>query len=230
MFTGIVEAVGRIAAATPQGDGLRLRVDPGGLDVADVGLGDSVAVNGCCLTVVAKDAGADGARLAFDVSGETLRCTAGLDGTADVNLEKALRLADRLGGHLMTGHVDGVGTVVAFAQVAKMGSGPISLSDPAADSEMGPDPIFLSDPAADTSWRLEVEAPPDLARFIAAKGSIAVQGVSLTVNGVDGARFHVNLIPHTLAVTTLKDLAPGARVNIEVDLIARYVERLRSPG
>jgi len=202
MFTGIVQAVGRIAAATRQGDGVRLIVDPGALEIPDVGIGDSIAVNGCCLTVVAKESGTGGARLAFDVSGETLRCTAGLDGSADVNLERALRLADRLGGHLMTGHVDGVGTVTAFAKVG---------ADAAAEGE---------------SWRLEIEAPAGLARFIAAKGSIAVQGVSLTVNGVEGARFHVNLIPHTLAVTTLKALAPGARVNLEIDLIARYVERL----
>ena len=205
MFTGIVQAVGRIAAATPRGDGLRLEIDPVGLDLADVGIGDSIAVNGCCLTVVAKGEGNAGPRLAFDVSAESLRCTAGLDGSADVNLEKALRLADRLGGHLMTGHVDGVGTVVAFAPVGAA----------------APD-------ATDQSWRLEIEVPAALARFVAAKGSIAVHGVSLTVNGVDGARFHVNLIPHTLEVTTLKSLAPGAAVNIEVDLVARYVERLAS--
>ncbi len=203
MFTGIVQAVGRIAAATPRGDGLRLEIDPVGLDLDDVGVGDSIAVSGCCLTVVAKRAGPAGARLAFDVSAESLRCTAGLDGSADVNLEKALRLADRLGGHLMTGHVDGVGTVVAF--------GPVGAA--AVD-------------ATDQSWRLDIEVPAALARFVAAKGSIAVQGVSLTVNGVDGARFHVNLIPHTLEVTTLKSLAPGAPVNIEVDLVARYCERL----
>ena len=214
MFTGIVQAVGRIAAATPRGDGLRLEIDPDGLDVAVVGVGHSIAVNGCCLTVVAKEGVDTGARLAFDVSAETLRCTAGLDGKSGVNLEKALRLADRLGGHLMTGHVDGVGTVVAFDEV-EMGSGPISNPDAAPD-------------AASRSWRLEIEAPAALARFIAAKGSIAVQGVSLTVNGVDGPRFHVNLIPHTLEVTTLKALAPGARVNLEVDLVARYVERLSS--
>ena len=210
MFTGVVQAVGSIATATRQGDGLRLVVDAGGFDAADVAIGDSIAVNGCCLTVVAKAVGKNGARLAFDVSGETLRCTAGLDGTADVNLEKALRLADRLGGHLMAGHVDGVGTVVTCA---KVGSDTTS-------AEVVSDPTF--------SWRLEIEAPAELARFIAAKGSIAVQGVSLTVNGVDAARFHVNLIPHTLAVTSLKALAPGARVNLEVDLIARYVERLAS--
>ncbi len=195
MFTGIVEAVGRIASATARGDGVRLVVATQGFDVSDVRVGDSIAVNGCCLTVVATDA----ASLAFDVSAETLRCTSGLDGASDVNLEKALRLADRLGGHLMTGHVDGVGTVVAFAPVG-------------ADDR--------------SSFRLDIEAPRELARFIAAKGSIGVQGVSLTVNGVDGARFHVNLIPHTLDVTTLRELAPGSRVNLEVDLVARYVARL----
>ncbi len=196
MFTGIVEAVGRIMTSTPRGDGVRLVVAADDLDVGDVEIGDSIAVNGCCLTVVEKE----GARLAFDVSAETLRCTAGLDGKSDVNLEKALRLADRLGGHLMTGHVDGVGTVVVFAAV--------DASEPS------------------TSWRLDIDAPPDLARFIAAKGSIGVQGVSLTVNGVAGTRFHANLIPHTLDVTTLRTLRAGARVNLEVDLVARYVARL----
>jgi len=197
MFTGIVEAVGKIAAVAPKGDGLRLVVAPGALDVRDVTPGDSIAVNGCCLTVAAIS----GATLGFDVSAETLSCTAGLDGACDVNLEKALRLADRLGGHLLTGHVDGVGTVVAFERVEEVASGA-------------------------GSWRLEIEAPAALARFIAAKGSIAVQGVSLSVNGVAGARFHVNLIPHTLDVTTLKAARPGARLNLEVDLVARYVARL----
>jgi riboflavin synthase len=214
MFTGIVQAVGSIAAATPRGDGLRLEIDPAGLAAADVGVGDSVAVNGCCLTVVAKSAGPQGTRIAFDVSAETLRCTAGLDGSSDVNLELALRLADRLGGHLMTGHVDGVGTVVAFAPV-----------DAPPPSRQEPDP---GAGRGALSYRLEIEAPAALARFIAAKGSIAVQGVSLTVNGVAGPRFHVNLIPHTLAVTTLAALAPGSRVNLEVDLVARYLERLAS--
>ena len=195
MFTGIVQTVGRIAHTTPQGDGLRIAVDTGIRRTGEVAVGDSVAVNGCCLTVVAIE----GATLAFDVSAETLRCTAGLDRPGDVNLELALRLADRLGGHLMTGHVDGVGTVHAFAPVA-------------------------DDPGG--SWRLDIGAPPELARFIAPKGSIAVQGVSLTVNAVAGARFSVNLIPHTLAVTTLKSLSPGARVNLEIDLVARYVARL----
>jgi riboflavin synthase len=160
-----------------------------------------VAVNGCCLTVVEVRATADGPQLQFDVSAETIRCTSGLGAPGAVNLEKALRLADRLGGHLMTGHVDGVGEVVAFAAVT-------------------------GDPGG--SWRLEIEAPAALARFIATKGSIAVQGVSLTVNGVEGARFHVNLIPHTLEATTLGTLVAGAKVNVEVDLVARYVQRLSS--
>ena len=195
MFTGIVQAVGRITATSPAGDGLRLAVDSGVVAGGGVAVGDSVAISGCCLTVVAID----GATLAFDVSAETLRCTTGLDRPGEVNMELALRLADRLGGHLMTGHVDGVGRVTHFAPVAGDAHG---------------------------SSLLEVEAPPALARFIAPKGSIAVDGVSLTVNGVAGARFAVNLIPHTLAVTTLSRLAAGAPVNLEVDLVARYVARL----
>ena len=195
MFTGIVQAVGRVVSATPGRDARRLVVDAGALDCADVVVGDSIAVAGCCLTVVAVERMREGSSLAFDVSAETLACTTGLDRPGEVNLEKALRLADRLGGHLMTGHVDGVGAV---ADVANAGAG---------------------------SVRLAVDAPAALAPYVAAKGSIAVDGVSLTVNGVEGRRFHVNLIPHTLAVTTLARLAPGARVNLEVDLIARYVAR-----
>ncbi len=195
MFTGIVERVGRIVRTTPQGDGLRIVVDTHAPRFDDAALGDSIAVSGCCLTVVAID----GTELAFDVSAESLRCTSGLAATGDVNLERALRLSDRLGGHLMTGHVDGVGAVASFAAVPGDAYG---------------------------SWRLAIDAPAGLARFIAAKGSVAVCGVSLTVNEVSGVRFAVNLIPHTLAVTTLKSLAPGARVNLEIDLIARYVARL----
>lgn len=197
MFTGIVAGVGKVVAVAPKGDGLRLVVSPGALDIADVAVGDSIAVNGCCLTVVAKS----GATLGFDVSAETLACTAGLDGNADVNLEKALRLSDRLGGHLMSGHVDGVGTVVALDRVEEVASGA-------------------------GSYRLEIDAPPALAPFIAVKGSVAVHGVSLTVNGVAGSRFHVNLIPHTLDVTTLKSAKSGSKLNLEVDLVARYVARL----
>jgi riboflavin synthase len=199
MFTGIVQMVGRIAAASPQGDGVRIAVDTGLNSSGDVDIGDSVAVRGCCLTVVAIE----GATLTFDVSAETLRCTTGLDRPGDVNLELALRMGDRLGGHLMTGHVDGLGVVKAFA--------------PVPADQYG-------------SWRLDVEAPRERARVIAAKGSIAIDGVSLTVNEVDGARFSVNLIPHTLAVTTMKSLAEGDPVNLEIDLIARYVARLHEPA
>ena len=195
MFTGIVQAVGRIASVAAQGDGLRIAVDSGLHKVADFAVGDSVCVSGCCLTVVAIH----GAMLEFDVSAETLRCTTGLDGTGDVNLEPALRLGDRLGGHLTSGHVDGVGTVTRFAAIAGDAYG---------------------------SWFLEIDAPAELARFIAPKGSIAVDGVSLTVNVVAGARFAVNLIPHTLNVTTLQRLTPGAAVNLEIDVVARYVARL----
>src|SRR5262249_40069526 len=154
-------------------------------DTRDVALGDSVALNGCCLTVVAHGA----ARLEFDVSASTLACTTGLDHIGDVNLETALRLGDRLGGHLMSGHVDGVGTVLRY--------------EPASDNI---DNVLL-----------EIEAPAAIARFIATKGSIAVDGVSLTVNAVTGRRFCANLIPHTLAVTTLKGLRSGALVNLEAD-------------
>jgi len=204
MFTGIVQGVGRIVDTAAGPSAVRLVVDPSGLDIDDVAIGDSIAVNGCCLTVVAIEQRAGRRCVAFDVSAETLRCTSGLDAPGPVNLEKALRLADRLGGHLMTGHVDGLGTVAALEPVAE-----------------------------GTGWgshRLVVDAPPELARFIAAKGSIAVQGVSLTVNGVDGARFHVNLIPHTLDATTLRALRPGDRVNLEIDLVARYVARLAESG
>ncbi len=206
MFSGMVAAVGRITTVTPTAGGVRLAVEPGGLDLADVALGDSIAVNGCCLTVVALDGGT----LAFDVSAESLRCTVGLGEPGPVNLEKSLRLADRLGGHLVTGHVDGVGTVLGF--------------EPLGDNR-----------------RLTIALPQTLARFVAPKGSIAVQGVSLTVNRVEDAAvtgdpaltalpsghsaFQVNLIPHTLAVTTLGGLAPGARVNLEIDLLARYAAR-----
>jgi riboflavin synthase len=198
MFTGIVQAVGRIATAQAAADGLKLTLDAGALDLSDVGVGDSVAVSGCCLTVVAIDQ----ATLAFDVSAETLRCTARLDRPGPVNLEKSLRLSDRLGGHLVAGHVDGVGSVTRFERAA-------------SDSQ---------------NVELEIEAPAELARFIASKGSIAVDGVSLTINAVAGKRFSVNLIPHTLAVTTLGGLASGARVNLEVDMVARYVARLQDAG
>jgi len=196
MFTGIVEAVGRVRTSTPSGDGVRIRVDPASLDVTDTKVGDSIAVDGCCLTVVSREGGA----LGFDVSAETVRCTTGFAAGSRVNLERALRVGDLLGGHLISGHVDGTGRVALFAAVENHAHG---------------------------SWRLDVDAPEALAPLIAAKGSIAVAGVSLTVNAVEGSRFAVNLIPHTLAATTLGELAVGKRVNLEVDTVARYVARLR---
>jgi len=195
MFTGIVAATGRIHRIQPLADGLRLSIDPGGLDMSDVAVGDSIACNGVCLTVVERGGG----QFTVDVSRETLNCTVGLDAVGELNLEKALRLADRLGGHLVSGHVDGVGEVVKFAPVGE-------------------------------SHELVIRAPKALARYIARKGSIAVDGVSLTTNRVadvaGGAEFSINLIPHTVEVTTLRRLKPGSRVNLEIDLIARYVERI----
>jgi riboflavin synthase len=191
MFTGIVQALGRVAALDGNALGARLRIDAGGLDMTDVALGDSIAVDGCCLTVVQFDAGG----FAADVSRETFDCTAGFAAGARVNLEKALRAGDRLGGHLVTGHVDGVGDVVSIT----------------ADGD---------------SRRFEFRLPIDLAKYVARKGSVTVNGVSLTVNASGPDRFQVNLIPHTLSVTNLGALRAGDRVNLEVDLIARYVERM----
>ena len=197
MFSGIVAALGRIIESAPRNDGtltVRLSVDAGRLALDDVSLGDSIACNGVCLTVVDKRE----RTFCVDVSPETLSCTVGLAAPGPVNLEKALRLADRLGGHLVSGHVDGVGEVIRF--------------DAVGDNRL-----------------LEIRAPAALAKYIARKGSITVDGVSLTTNAVNGACFSINLIPHTLEVTTLGGLQPGARVNLEIDLIARYVERMLNP-
>ena len=192
MFSGIIADVGLITRAEDRDGGLRLSVATEALGMDDVVIGDSIAVNGVCLTVVKKD----GAVFTVDVSRETLNCTVGLERQGShVNLEKALRLSDRLGGHLVSGHVDGVGEVVAFNDIGE-------------------------------SWRLVVCAPHALAKYIAAKGSITINGVSLTVNHVAGSEFDVNLIPHTLDVTTLNELKTGTKVNLEIDLIARYVERM----
>lgn len=198
MFTGIVQAVGRIAARESRGGDVRLVVDAGSLDLADVAPGDSIAVAGVCLTVVALE----GSRWSADVSAETLRLTTlGAIATGDaVNLEKALRLADRLGGHLVSGHVDGVGRVVRVDLASDDGSG--------------------------GSQRWTFRVPASLARYIAVKGSVCVDGTSLTVNAVDGDTFGVTLIPHTLGATTFGRRKPGDAVNIEVDLMARYAERL----
>lgn len=191
MFTGIVEATGEVRAVAVSARGARVMIDAVSLDLSDVRIGDSIAVDGCCLTVVELTPAAFG----VDVSEETLDCTIGFRAGTRVNLEKALRLADRLGGHLLSGHVDGRGKVTGREAVGE-------------------------------SWRLEVECPPELARYVARKGSIAINGVSLTVNRVGGDRFDVNLIPHTLQVTNLGVLSTGAQVNLEVDLLARYIERL----
>lgn len=195
MFSGIIAAVGQIVAVVPRSGGVRLAIDAGALELADVALGDSIACNGVCLTVVNRDE----RQFEVDVSHESLRCTVGLGAAGPVNLEKALRLSDRLGGHLVSGHVDGVGEVLRFDALGE---------------------------GAEANRLLEIRAPSGLARYIARKGSITVDGVSLTTNSVDGDRFTINLIPHTLAATTLGRLAAGRRVNLEVDLIARYCERL----
>jgi len=195
MFTGIVQTVGSIVRLEPRGGDTRLVVEAGALDLFDVALGDSICVSGVCLTAIALD----GNTFAADVSTETLsRTTLGLlQSGKGVNLEKSLRFSDRLGGHLVSGHVDGVGEVAAI--------------EPDARSQR---------------WTFVLPAP--LARYVAEKGSICVDGVSLTVNEVAANRFGVNLIPHTIDVTTFRDKRVGDKVNIEVDLIARYVERLRS--
>jgi riboflavin synthase len=191
MFTGIVAAKGSVRAAVATDKGARVTLAAGGLDLSDVRVGDSIAVDGCCLTVIELAADA----FAVDVSQETMDCTVGFAVGRVVNLEKALRLSDRLGGHLVSGHVDGVGEVTRFEAVGE-------------------------------SWLLEVRVPAALARYLARKGSVTVNGVSLTLNRAEGMQFAVNLIPHTLAVTNLEQLRAGSRVNLEVDLVARYVERL----
>lgn len=196
MFTGIIQAVGEITNVYPidaqSNAGLSLSISAGALDLSDVKQGDSIAVNGVCLTVTAISSTA----FTVDVSQETLNCTQGLDQAGSrVNLEKALRLSDRLGGHLVSGHVDATGEVTSFT--------------PAGES-----------------FELIIQAPTPLLRYITQKGSITVNGVSLTVNSVEGNEFSVNLIPHTIAMTNLKALKPGARVNLETDMLARYVARL----
>ena len=193
MFTGIVQSVGRVARFEQRGGDVRLSIAANDLGLDDVAIGDSICVSGVCLTAIALD----GTTFVADVSVETLSCTTlgALKTGACVNLEKSLRLMDRLGGHLVSGHVDGIGKVASMTPDAR-------------------------------SQRWMFELPPALARYVAAKGSVCVDGVSLTVNEVEGNCFGVNLIPHTIEVTTLRDKQVGDSVNIEVDLIARYVERL----
>ena len=198
MFTGIVAALGRIVNIKVLGgadSGVRVSIDAGTLGLDDVAIGDSISVQGACMTVLAMNGNA----FDVEVSRESLSKTAGLDAPGEVNLEKALSLSTMLGGHLVSGHIDGLGRVVKFAAVGE-------------------------------SHELIVRAPRDLAKYLAYKGSITVDGVSLTVNRVvdreEGCEFSVNLIAHTVAVTTLKRLVPGTQVNLEIDLIARYVERM----
>lgn len=191
MFTGIIAAVGAVREVKPAAGGVRVAIDTAALVLADVRSGDSIAVDGVCLTAVRLQSSGFEA----DVSQETLNCTTGFAAGAKVNLEKSLRLADRLGGHLVSGHVDSVGTVTRF--------------EASGDNRL-----------------LAVAAPRELAKYIARKGSIAVNGVSLTVNAVNGSAFDINLIPHTLQATNLNGLTIGSRVNLEVDLLARYIERL----
>lgn len=192
MFTGIIQAIGQITSLEPHGEDVRLSIDPGALTLNDVALGDSIAHNGVCLTVIAKEA----QRYWVDVSAESLRCTTGLNKTgALLNLEKALRLADRLGGHLVSGHVDGIGQVAQF--------------DWQGDCR-----------------ELILDIPASLAKFVATKGSLTVNGVSLTTNWANATQCSINLIPHTLQHTTLGNLEAGMPVNVEVDVIARYVERM----
>jgi riboflavin synthase len=200
MFTGLIQGIGRIerverATAGDARGGVRITVDGGAVPGFVVAVGDSIALNGACMTATTVD----GARFTADVSAESLACTTGLDAPGVVNIETSLRLGDTVGGHLVAGHVDGIGTVVRHV--------------PAGES-----------------WELAILAPPALGPYLAVKGSIAVNGVSLTVNRVtdtpDGCEFSLNIIPHTRAVTTLGLLQPGARVNLEADLIARYVERM----
>lgn len=205
MFTGIISGLGRIVTAealgatAAHGKRLSIQAPPGYLD--DVQLGDSIALNGACMTVTSMDPAT--ARFTIDISAESLDKTAGLDAAGPVNLEKAMRPQDRLGGHLVSGHVDGIGQVSHFAPIGE-------------------------------SWELRIVAPAELARFLAYKGSVTVNGVSLTVNRVtdlaEGSEFTINLIPHTLEHTTLGSLRAGSRVNLEIDLIARYVERMLTAG
>ena len=191
MFTGIIQAVGHIDTITAMGDNVALCIEASGLALSDVQIGDSIAVNGVCLTATHLTK----TYFTAHVSAETLKVTVGLNQQHTVNLEKALRLNDRLGGHLVSGHVDGVGVVTQF-------------------SDLG------------DNWLLAIRAPHAISKYIAKKGSICINGVSLTVNSVEHDCFSMNIIPHTLQNTTFKQLTIGAQVNIEIDQIARYVERM----
>ncbi|SFI42062.1 riboflavin synthase [Nitrosomonas sp. Nm34] len=192
MFTGIIEAIGEIKQLTQKSNAISLQIEPGKLEMSDVKVGDSIAVNGVCLTVTSLT----NHLFTVDVSEETLYCTFGLNRVGNyVNLEKAMRLTDRLGGHLVSGHVDGIGEVTKFEQVGE-------------------------------NYLLAIKSPPSLLKYMAVKGSITVNGVSLTVNRICDDILEINLIPHTLAETNLKHLKPGEQLNLESDMLARYVARL----
>lgn len=192
MFTGIIEAIGEIKKVTPLESGIRIEIEPGKLDLSDIHIGDSIATNGVCLTIIALVGG----MLTMEVSRETLNCTQGLDIQGQrVNLEKAMRLSERINGHLVSGHVDGIGKVEKFEPVGE-------------------------------SCLLAIKAPAPLLKYIVIKGSIAVNGVSLTVNLIEKDEFRVNLVSHTLTTTTLQDLKSDTKVNLEIDLLARYLEQL----
>jgi riboflavin synthase len=192
MFTGIIQSVGQIDAIKTLSGDIQINVNAGRLDLTDIKEGDSIAVNGVCLTAVQVD----GTHFKADVSKETLSVTVGLDKNGQVNLEKALRLDDRLGGHLVSGHVDGVGEVIQFEPV-------------------------------NDCWLLAIKSSHAISKYIARKGSICVNGVSLTINNIEKDIFTVNIIPHTLEQTTLAALEVGSQVNLEIDQIARYVERMQ---
>ena len=196
MFTGIIQAVGQIDEIIIIGNDIKLSILAGNLSLSDVIIGDSIAVNGACLTATKLSS----THFEAHVSKETLSVTTGLNGNNAVNLEKAMRLSDRLGGHLVSGHVDGIGQVLSFEQVGQK--------------------------SKDVCWLLAVQAPHPISKYIAKKGSICVDGVSLTVNTVSHDTFTMNIIPHTLENTTLKHLKVGNLVNLEIDQIARYVERM----
>jgi riboflavin synthase len=192
MFTGIIEAIGEIKKVTPLESGIRIEIEPGKLDLSDIHIGDSIATNGVCLTIIALV----DRMLTMEVSRETLNCTQGLDIQGQrVNLEKAMRLSERINGHLVSGHVDGIGKVEKFEPVGE-------------------------------SCLLAIKAPAPLLKYVVIKGSIAVNGVSLTVNSIEKDEFRVNLVPHTLTATALQDLKSDTKVNLEIDLLARYLEQL----
>lgn len=192
MFTGIIEAIGEIKKVTPLESGIRIEIEPGKLDLSDIHIGDSIATNGVCLTIIALV----DRMLTMEVSRETLNCTQGLDIQGQrVNLEKAMRLSERINGHLVSGHVDGIGKVEKFEPVGE-------------------------------SCLLAIKAPAPLLKYVVIKGSIAVNGVSLTINSIEKDEFRVNLVSHTLTATALQDLKSDTKVNLEIDLLARYLEQL----